>query len=58
MLKVVVFTNKYGKKSARLVADLGYRQVVLTWDTYLCAEILKIAVVDLLSKENCTIIVE
>lgn len=52
MIKVIVYTNKFEKKSARLVADLGYRQVVLSWETNLCAEILKIAVFELMEKPN------
>lgn len=54
MIKVIVYTNKFGKKGARLVADLGYRQVVLSWDIQLCAEVLKCSVVDLINKENGT----
>lgn len=51
MIKVIIFKNKFGKKSARLVADLGYRQVVLSWDIQLCAEVLKCSVVDLINSE-------
>lgn len=58
MIKVIVYTNKFGKKSARLVADLGYRQVVLSWDIQLCAEILRVSVADLLNAENGSILVE
>lgn len=51
MIKIIVYKNKFGKKSARLVCDLGYRQVVLSWDVQLCAEILKCSVLDLMNLE-------
>lgn len=52
MIKVIVYTNKFEKTSARLVADLGYRKVVLSWDVQLCAEVLKCSVLELLALDN------
>lgn len=52
MIKVIVFINKFEKKSARLVADLGYRNVVLSWDVQLCAELMRISVLELLSLDK------
>lgn len=58
MIKVIVYTNKFNKTSARLVADFGYRKVVLSWDIQLCAEVLKCSVAELLNAENGEYIVK
>lgn len=52
MIKVIIYVDKFENKSARLVADLGYKKVVLSWDLNLCAELLKCCVNDMLSKDN------
>lgn len=60
MFKVIIYTQKNDstKKGARLVVDLGYTQVVLSWSSSLCAEVLKVSTYELLNKEPQTIIVE
>ena len=52
MIKIIIYTDKYGKTSARLVADLGYRKITLSWDFHLCAELMQCCVKELLSLEN------
>lgn len=50
--KIVVKNNKAGKKYSALVCDLGYTQKFLSFDSYLCAEILGITVRELM--ETCS----
>lgn len=60
MFKVIIYTQKNdsSKKGARLVVDLGYTQVVLSWSACLCAEVLKISTLELMSKDPQTIVVK
>lgn len=48
---VKVFKNKYGKKQACLVFDLEYKELVISWDTNLCAEVLGVATRELMNYE-------
>ena len=49
-LKVVVKNGKNGKPYTALVMDLGYRQAFLSFDRDLCAELLGVSVLDLMSE--------
>ena len=51
-LKVVVKKSKNGKLYSALLADLGYRIAFLSFDRNLCAELLGMSVIDLLSEER------
>lgn len=57
-LKVVVKLNKDNKKYAALVCDLGYTQKYLSFDSYLCAEILGITVRELMETPSEWVIAE
>lgn len=57
-IKVVVKNNKAGKKYAALVCDLGYTQKYLSFDSYLCAEILGITVRELMESSSEWVISE
>ena len=57
-LKVVIKNNKDGKKYAALVCDLGYTQKYLSFDSYLCAEILGISVRELMESVSEWVISE
>ena len=51
-LKVIVKKGKNGKLYSALIADLGYRNAYLSFDRNLCAEVLGMSVIDLLSEER------
>ena len=51
-LHVIVKKGKNGKLYSALVADLGYRLAHLSFDRNLCAELLGLSVVDMLSEEH------
>lgn len=57
-LKVLIKNNKDGKKYAALVCDLGYTQKYLSFDSYLCAEILGISVRELMESVSEWVISE
>lgn len=51
-LKVIVKKGKNEKLYSALVAELGYRTAFLSFDRNLCAELLGISVIELLSEEG------
>ena len=52
VLKVIVKKGKNSKLYSALVAELGYRTAYLSFDRNLCAELLGMSVIDLLSEER------
>lgn len=51
-LKVVVKVGKNGNLYTALVADLGYRKAYLSFERYLCAELVGVTLAELMSGEG------